>query len=139
VINLYYDYTDKLVGEILARRRPGDTFIVLSDHGFHARGHADGPDGIFIAAGRNIRRGAELREPHILDITPTALTLLGLPTAADMDGRVLEELFTDDWRAAYPHEKTESYDTENWREQIPVPSNVDAELLRRLHALGYLE
>ena len=32
----------------------------------------------------------------LLDITPTLLTLFGLPTAKDMDGRPLLEVFTDE-------------------------------------------
>jgi predicted AlkP superfamily phosphohydrolase/phosphomutase len=138
VIDRYYEYTDELIGDILASRLPGDTFIVLSDHGFHTGGHEDGPGGVLIASGENIAKGAGIERAELADITPTVLALLGLPAAEDMDGRVLEEIFVPSWRARYPKERIETYDTEEWQEQKPLPSSVDEELRRRLEALGYL-
>ncbi len=49
-------------------------------------------EGILIAAGPNIRRGAELSRPSICDLAPTALSLLGVPVPAGMEGRVLNEI-----------------------------------------------
>ena len=37
-------------------------------------------------------RGEQLEGAHILDLTPTILTLLGLDPPAYMDGKVLEQL-----------------------------------------------
>ena len=139
VIPRYYEYTDELLGELLEHRRPGDTYLLVSDHGFHARGHKDGPDGILIAAGANVARGATVAGPELADLAPTVLALLGLPTARDMEGRILDELFTEEWRAAYPKEKVDTFDTEDWREQNPIASEIDEEFLARLRALGYLE
>lgn len=141
VIDRYYTYTDGILGEILAQARPGDTFLVLSDHGFHARGHKDAPPGVFVAWGHNIRANVVVDPPQLADITPTVLALLGLPAGEDMSGRVLEEIFTPEWQAAYPRERIPTYDTPGWREegQVPVASEVDQELMERLHALGYLE
>jgi predicted AlkP superfamily phosphohydrolase/phosphomutase len=139
VIDRYYKYTDGLLGEILERRRPGDTFLIVSDHGFHARGHKDAPYGMLIAAGRHIQKDAVPEHPRLIDLAPTVLALLGLPAAEDMPGRVLDELFTEDWRDAYPKERVPTYDTEGWTPQAPIASDVDEELMQRLHALGYLE
>ncbi|MEZ5065744.1 MAG: alkaline phosphatase family protein [bacterium] len=141
VIERYYEYTDELLGDILARRRPGDTFLVVSDHGFHAHGHKDGPAGIFVAAGTNIEPGAELPPVELVDVTPTVLALLNLPEAEDMDGRVLDELLTPAWRDAYPKRRISTYDTEEWleaRDHTPIPSGADEELMERLQALGYM-
>ncbi len=138
-IDQYYEYTDSLIGGILQQRREGDTFFVLSDHGFHDHGHDDGPNGIFVASGHNVSKGAELGEIHLVDIAPTILATLALPAAADMDGRALEEIFPKGWRSSYPKERVPTYDTENWREQSPIPSDVDEELMNRLRALGYVE
>lgn len=142
VIERYYAYTDSLVGEILAHRRPGDTFLVLSDHGFHANGHRDGPSGVLIAAGRNIAKGAVLAEPQLADICPTVLALLGLPAADDMDGRVLDGLLTESYRKAYPHQRIATYDTAEWlaaRKGAPEASGVDDVLMERLRGLGYIQ
>ena len=59
--------------------------------------------------------------------------------ADDMDGRVLEELFTAEWRDGRPRETIATYDTEDWQEQNPVGSDIDDELMRRLKTLGYLD
>ena len=142
VIERYYAYTDSLVGEILAHRREGDTFFVLSDHGFHANGHRDGPSGVFIAAGRNIAKGAALSSPQLVDIAPTVLALLGLPGADDMDGRVLDEILTPAYRRAYPKERVPTYDTPEWlasRKGAPEASGVDEALMERLRGLGYIQ
>ncbi len=138
-IDEYYEYTDELLGGILKQRRAGDTIIVVSDHGFHALGHEDGPDGIFIASGANIVKEAKPQGARLVDVAPTVLALVGVQGAQDMDGRVLEEIFPKGWAAAYPKEKVPTYDTENWREQTPIPSGVDEELMNRLRALGYVE
>jgi predicted AlkP superfamily phosphohydrolase/phosphomutase len=142
VVERYYEYSDVLLGEILAHRRPTDAFLVLSDHGFHARGHRDGPAGVLIAAGRGLRRGASVSSARLVDVAPTVLALLGMPAADDMDGRVLDELFTDAWRRAYPDRRVPTYDTPEWlaaRERTPLPSGVDAALMERLRGLGYIE
>jgi predicted AlkP superfamily phosphohydrolase/phosphomutase len=142
VIERYYVYSDGILGDLLAHRRPGDTVLVLSDHGFHAHGHKDGPSGILVAAGANIAKDAKPDHPELVDIAPTVLALLGLPGADDMDGRVLDELFTEGWRARYPKERIDSYDTEEWLasrgDTAPVASGADEELLERLKALGYM-
>jgi predicted AlkP superfamily phosphohydrolase/phosphomutase len=142
VIERYYEYTDQLLGEILAHRRPGDSFLVLSDHGFHANGHKDGPPGILIAAGENFAKGARLKSARLVDIAPTVLALLGLPQAGDMDGRVLDALLTSRWRKAYPRDTVPTYDTAEWlasRQRTPVSSGVDAALMERLRGLGYIQ
>ncbi len=139
VIDRYYEYTDELLGDVVSRLGPRDTVVVVSDHGFHAHGHRDAPAGIFVASGHRISAGAKLDPPELVDVTPTVLALLDLPAAADMDGRVLEEIFTPEWRRSYPRERVPTYDTEGWREQSPIESEFDEELLERLRKLGYLE
>ncbi|MCX8035695.1 MAG: alkaline phosphatase family protein [Candidatus Sumerlaeia bacterium] len=49
-------------------------------------------EGILIAAGPAIRRGAELSRPSIADLAPTALSLLGVPVPASMEGRILGQI-----------------------------------------------
>lgn len=53
-------------------------------------------DGVFIARGPGIKRGYRVEKARILDIAPTILRLFGVPLPGDMDGRVLEEIFTED-------------------------------------------
>jgi predicted AlkP superfamily phosphohydrolase/phosphomutase len=73
-----------------------------------------------------------------LDTTPTFLYLLGLPVAEDMDGRVLEELITSDYRRENPVGIVPGYGQ-------GAVADVDEEgidqeqLKERLKALGYIQ
>jgi tetratricopeptide (TPR) repeat protein len=85
------------------------TVIVCSDHGFHpdhlrpvqlpkepagpAIEHRD--LGTFIMAGPGIRRDALVHGANLLDVTPTILTLYGLPVGEDMDGKPLLDAFEE--------------------------------------------
>ncbi len=48
--------------------------------------------GIFVAHGPGIRAGVNVTDARIIDLAPTVLSLFGLETPADMDGRVLREV-----------------------------------------------
>jgi predicted AlkP superfamily phosphohydrolase/phosphomutase len=54
------------------------------------------PEGIFIARGPQIRRGATLEGACLYDIAPTILYLQGQPIPRDMDGDVLTGILTDE-------------------------------------------
>ncbi|OPX23268.1 MAG: hypothetical protein B1H04_03865 [Planctomycetales bacterium 4484_123] len=60
---------------------------------FHVGGHRR--EGLFLAMGPHIRR-AETRNAQIADVPATVLALLGCEIPEDFDGRVLEEILTDD-------------------------------------------
>jgi predicted AlkP superfamily phosphohydrolase/phosphomutase len=55
--------------------------------------------GIFLAQGPAIRPGMTLDGARMFDLAPTILHLLGVSVPDDMDGRVLEEIFTDAFQA----------------------------------------
>lgn len=77
VIERYYTYTDRVIGEVLAAAPAGAEVMIVSDHGMHAINtdhvfsaddppnkansghHPDGPPGVFIAAGPSMRPCAE--------------------------------------------------------------------------------
>ena len=102
-----YQFHDRMLGALLqeARRKAGEdlTVILMSDHGFHPdhlrpRAIPDIPAGpviehrdfgIVVLAGPHIRKDELLHGASILDVTPTVLTLFGLPVGDDMDGKVL--------------------------------------------------
>ncbi len=63
---------------------------------FHWVGYHD-PYGIFIASGPDIKStGSELKGLRIYDLAPTILHMFYLPVPADIDGRVLREIFRED-------------------------------------------
>lgn len=106
-----YRLQDMMLGRLLELAGPDAAVILLSDHGFHSDHlrpviqaspddtHAamdatwHRPLGVLAMAGPRIKAGERVFGANLLDIVPTALTLLGLPVGADMDGRVLVEVF----------------------------------------------
>lgn len=97
------------------------------------------PDGIFIAWGPHVRRGATLGAVGLYDIAPTVLHLQGHPIPADMDGRVLGEIFTDEYAQKHPVRQREA-------ERLAVTPPADEltpadtrKIEERLRSLGYIE
>jgi predicted AlkP superfamily phosphohydrolase/phosphomutase len=96
-------------------------------------------EGICILWGKQVKAGAELRGASILDVTPTALMLMGLPVARDMDGRALEEAVNDRFLQAYPVGYRETYEdrvkpAQEGSAEVAMPE----ELVKKLKTLGYL-
>lgn len=109
VMDAIYRLHDRMLGELLRAAGDDVTLMLLSDHGFHsgderpvtatmtpeqraateAAWHRS--EGILVVHGPGIAPGGTVRGATLLDIAPTALTLLGLPVGQDMDGRVLTE------------------------------------------------
>jgi predicted AlkP superfamily phosphohydrolase/phosphomutase len=50
-------------------------------------------EGVFLAQGEGIKKGAKLEEAEIIDLAPTILYALGAPIPAEMDGKVLLQIF----------------------------------------------
>ncbi len=112
VMNAVYRWHDAALGRLLDTAGADTTVILCSDHGFHSGAHrpmlADLPPerrmekeaswhrplGILVASGPGIKPKANTIAASILDIAPTALTLLNLPTAADFGGRAIVEILT---------------------------------------------
>jgi tetratricopeptide (TPR) repeat protein len=111
-----YQFHDMLLGRLIDLAGSETALILLSDHGFfsdhrrpvihdmtneqramvEASWHR--PLGILVMAGPGIARQKQVFGASLLDITPTALALLGLPVGADMSGRVLAEALTPNVR-----------------------------------------
>jgi hypothetical protein len=100
-------------------------------------------EGIFIAAGKGIKAGHKLERVHLTDVTPTILTLLGMPVARDMDGIVLTEMIEERFLDAHPITYVNSYETQDDEPSEDEVDELSAEekdqLEERLRSLGYLE
>jgi len=101
------------------------------------------PEGIFIARGPGLRSGVRLTPLSILDVAPLLLHSLGLPVSAELEGRVPTEAFEPTALLARPIKKSPLSEPADQLSQIPVGPVLDeeaeAEILRRLRALGYVE
>ena len=90
--------------------------------------------GIILAIGPRVDAQVRLKNARIRDVTPTLLALFDLPTADDMEGRVIDGLLTPpasaDRRIA------------SWNHHLPrfdqAQDTVGDEVRDRLKALGYL-
>lgn len=107
VVNAGYRFHDMMLGTQLALVDEETTVIMCSDHGFHpdhmrprqiprepagpAVEHRD--LGMLVIAGPGIRKDELVHGATLLDVTPTILTLLGLPVGDDMDGKPLLQAF----------------------------------------------
>jgi tetratricopeptide (TPR) repeat protein len=100
-----YRFHDLMLGRLVELAGPEAHVMVVSDHGFQsgarrprrpvepAQWHR--PQGIFVLHGPGIRVDERIEGATLLDITPTVLTLLGLPAGDDMEGKVLANAFIE--------------------------------------------
>ncbi len=87
-------------------------------------------NGVLVAGGPGVQPRADLPLQRLIDVTPTALALLGIEVPRRLDGRPMEQLLGCDvgWTDELP-----------WREPIDAADPDDPEqLARRLEGLGYL-
>jgi tetratricopeptide (TPR) repeat protein len=156
----FYEFQDGAMKQVLDAAGPGTTVLVVSDHGF--RSGADRPAdalpytteqpvewhdryGLFLLSGPGARKGARLSAaPTLFDIAPTLLHLMGLPAAADMPGRIVEEALDPAFAASHPPlPRPASYGAAGappspGGENDPEARRAEADLLASLRSLGYI-
>ena len=139
----YYEHTDALIGRLVERYGADDLVLVVSDHGFeagtsslNATGVHKSPkaqQGVIFARGRGIPRGLESGTLSVIDITPTILAWLGMPTAEDMDGAPAPFLELE------RVQRIASYDTRPLERLGSGFSGAEEAILEELRALGYFD
>jgi predicted AlkP superfamily phosphohydrolase/phosphomutase len=120
-------------------RRSRLRMSIMPGHGLFVDAVHAGHDeqGIFYAAGPGIRRGAAVEGARLLDVTPTVLYQLGLPLTEDMDGRPLEEIFTDEFRSGRKVERRGTSVLADHSAEV-FSDDEREELEGRLRDLGYI-
>ncbi|MEN8843850.1 MAG: alkaline phosphatase family protein [Lentimonas sp.] len=156
VVNSTYRFFDLLLKNIVLKAGPEATIMIVSDHGFisgdrrpnyHKNPFAD-PEahhreqGIFCLSGPGIKKENTIYSATLCDITPTILSLYGLPVGQDMDGRVLAEVFTDGQAPAL--ERIDSWESVDGdcgmhKEEVRMDAQDAESLLKQFEALGYIE
>lgn len=129
-LSSYYAFVDGLVAEAWEQLPPPRTLAVVSAYGwrrsgplrrlFGLRGNAPAgvgsgyqntPDGLLLLRGPGVNEDRLLTRLGIQDVAPTLLYALNLPTALDIDGRVLTEAFDSSTLARRPIAFVPSYET----------------------------
>jgi predicted AlkP superfamily phosphohydrolase/phosphomutase len=97
-------------------------------------------NGILIASGSIVRERAPIEKADIVDLAPTILHLFDQPIPEDMDGRVLEEMFTEEFLAGNPPRYREpSAGEKEAASPVSYSSDEEDQIRERLEGLGYLE
>lgn len=154
VVKGAYRFHDMMLERLLQLAGPDTTVLLCSDHGFESgsqrpRGTPREPAGpaawhrqygIFVLAGPGIKKDERIYGASIIDITPTLLTLLGLPIGEDMDGRPLLEVFEHppELRTISSWDAVEG-DSGMHPEGKTLDRQQAQELMQQFAALGYIE
>jgi predicted AlkP superfamily phosphohydrolase/phosphomutase len=138
-----------------------DLTLELRDHGFFSVRREENcilrrrprpvgthhPQGVFVARGAGVRRSAHIDPVRLLDIAPTVLHRLGLPIPEDLEGRVIEEIFTPAWTETHRARKrgtTRQFayaaaTTAALAGEDGDSAEQHADLVEKLKLLGYME
>ncbi len=109
-----------------------------TDYSSKSGTHRDGA--VFIARGPGLRAGSTVEGVRIIDLAPTILSLLGVPVPADMDGRVLDEIFGAASAPVFANAPTVFGPQHSANGHDSTYSAEDEEMVtERLKALGYVE
>jgi tetratricopeptide (TPR) repeat protein len=139
---------------LLTLAGPEATVLLVSDHGFHSdhlrpRGIPAEPAGpavqhrpfgIFCMKGQHIQQDERIYGATLLDVTPTILTLFGLPVGADMDGRVLVQAFEEPPQIArIPSWEQEPGECGMHPSDLRMDPAAAQAVLQQFVALGYIQ
>ena len=152
VVQKAYRLCDMMLGRLVELAGPDATVLVVSDHGFvigpsrasmkFVRDDAGATalhrgQGMLVLKGPSIIADELVEGATIYDVAPTVLTLFGLPSAVDMDGRPLMEVM----RGITTPERIPSWDLVAGESGMVGPEHLPEfdESIRYLAELGYKE
>lgn len=147
-----YRFHDMMLGRLIALAGSDATIMLVSDHGFHpdhlrrrkVTFELAGPSqehsqyGIICATGDGIKKDEIVFGASLLDVTPTILSLYNLPSAIDMDGKVLNTIYEDN---NFEAKKIKTFDDAGGYSGISATANsaIDSQILQQMIDLGYIE
>ena len=129
----YYRFFNAVTGPILARaEHEGAMVFVVAQVGRLHEG-----TGALAGTGPGLRSGARA-DGTVLDVAPTILHALGVPSARDLDGRVVSALFDPEFLEKYPVREVETYGRREPMSAVRGDAPLDREMIERLRSLGYV-
>jgi predicted AlkP superfamily phosphohydrolase/phosphomutase len=96
-------------------------------------------NGIFIALGESFKKGYRLEKSAIIDLAPTILYTMGIPVPSDMDGKVLEEIFGEQYLRNHPICFSQTGKKIDHKEKNVYSQDEQMKIEERLRGLGYLD
>ena len=154
VVEAGYRFHDMMLERTLDLIDEDTTVILLSDHGFHCdhlrpkhipkepSGPAieHNPYGVLVMSGPGIKKGEEITGASVIDITPTILTLYGLPVGKDMEGKVLTAAFSEPIEPEFI-DSWENVEGEHGMHDADIKEDPWAaqEAMQQLVELGYID
>jgi predicted AlkP superfamily phosphohydrolase/phosphomutase len=165
IIPDYYRFLDQALGRLRAAMPQDTNVLVITDHGMgpvnrdaefpsddlpgdiNSGHHHGAKPGVVVVSGPGFSTGTRFGKGwrkkdlpvlgSVFDVTPTLLTLLGIPVGEDMKGEVMEAVILPGAGSVPTH------DSEEWlaarREQRGEQIEQDPERMRQLRALGYID
>jgi predicted AlkP superfamily phosphohydrolase/phosphomutase len=94
-------------------------------------------EGILICKGPGIRANTRLGSAAVYDFVPTVTYAAGLPVPRGLDGRMIQELFTDEFLTAHPLQ-LDSAGSASTTDQVPISVEEQQMIEEKLRSLGYL-
>lgn len=129
-VRSYYEYLDALLRDVTVPT-PADLVMVVTHPGrIHGGSH-----GLLMTAGAGRAEGVTGRGRPI-DLAPTVLYALGVPSSRELAGAPLLGVFSADFVKQYPVRQVESYGPR--RAPAVQGRPMDQEMLERLRSLGYV-
>jgi len=137
-------YLDRAPDLILRPRDETNIFFGLADFGSsttvdtvyrYSGMHRD--YGLLIMSGKGVNSGGSIDGAGIEDLAPTILYAMGCPIPEDMDGKVLDEVFTEEFKARAPLISSAEASSREL-EEFGYSEEAEAEIKERLRGLGYL-
>ena len=93
-------------------------------------------EGILLASGPGIKRGATIQGANLMDLAPTILYTMGVPIPRTVDGRILEDIFEPSFLGHHP---VQYADTVRSASSPHTLSSEEEQAMRdKLRGLGYL-
>jgi len=96
-------------------------------------------NGIFMAFGKDIKQGTEIKGAGIIDLAPTILYLLDEPVPDSMDGKVLTGVFRKEIFDRIPVKHRKGDDDELGRQESTYTDEEAEQIKDRLQGLGYID
>lgn len=97
--------------------------------------------GIFMAFGNNVNNNNSISDARLIDIAPTILYLSGLPIPSDMDGKVLTQVFKEEYVRSHSVQMCDGFGPsgELTEPRVEYSSEEEVVIKERLQGLGYIE